>query len=81
MRQEMKTNTEYQIYIGCQDSQLRDEIISENEVRRTGKLITGGVLDGCLAEGVLPVDAGGGGDASGGEERKREELFHGGVFL
>lgn len=33
MRQEMKTNTEYQIYIGCQDSQLRDEIISENELR------------------------------------------------
>ena len=29
----MKENTEYQIYIGCQDSQLRDEIISEDELR------------------------------------------------
>ena len=29
----MKTNTEYQIYIGCRDSQLRDVIISEDELR------------------------------------------------
>ena len=29
----MKDNTEYQIYIGCNDSQLRDEIISEDELR------------------------------------------------
>lgn len=31
----MKTNTEYQIYIGCRDSQLRDEIVSEDELRET----------------------------------------------
>ena len=29
----MKTNTEYQIYIGCRDGQLRDEIVSEDELR------------------------------------------------
>ena len=33
LRQDMKKNTEYQIYIGCRDSQLRDEIISEDELR------------------------------------------------
>lgn len=29
----MKDNTEYQIFIGCHDSQLRDEIVSEDELR------------------------------------------------
>lgn len=29
----MKDNTEYQIFIGCRDSQLQDEIISEDELR------------------------------------------------
>ena len=29
----MKDTTEYQIYIGCRDSQLQDEIISEEELR------------------------------------------------
>ena len=31
----MKADTEYQIYIGCRDSQLRDELISEDELRET----------------------------------------------
>ena len=29
----MKENMEYQIYIGCNDSQLRDELVSENELK------------------------------------------------
>ncbi len=29
----MKGTTEYQIYIGCRDSQLQNEIISEDELR------------------------------------------------
>ena len=29
----MKDNTEYQIYIGCSDSQVRDEIVSEDEFK------------------------------------------------
>ncbi|MBQ6493628.1 MAG: hypothetical protein IJI92_07185 [Erysipelotrichaceae bacterium] len=29
----MKDTTEYQIYIGCRDSQLKDEIVSEDELR------------------------------------------------
>lgn len=29
----MNSNTEYQIYIGCNDSQLKDEIVSEAELR------------------------------------------------
>ena len=29
----MKENTEYQIFIGCHDSQLLDEIVSEDELR------------------------------------------------
>ena len=28
----MKGNTEYQIFIGCHDSQLQDEIVSEHEL-------------------------------------------------
>ena len=28
----MKNNTEYQIFIGCHDSQLQDEIVSEHEL-------------------------------------------------
>ncbi len=29
----MQENTEYQIYIGCHDSQLRGELVSEDELR------------------------------------------------
>ena len=29
----MKDNTEYQIFIGCRDSQLQDEIVSEEELK------------------------------------------------
>ena len=31
----MKENTEYQILIGCHDSQLLDEVVSEDELRET----------------------------------------------
>lgn len=29
----MENNTEYQLFIGCNDSQLRDEIVNEHELR------------------------------------------------
>ena len=29
----MKDNIEYQIYIGCHDSQLRDELVSDDELK------------------------------------------------
>ena len=29
----MKENTEYQIFIGCHDSQLRDELVSDDELK------------------------------------------------
>lgn len=30
-----KENTEYQIYLGCSDSQLDDEIVNEDELKKT----------------------------------------------
>ena len=35
MTKDMKDNTEYQIFIGCSDSQLLDEVVSEDELRET----------------------------------------------